>query len=89
MRGLVDRMLSAMSARRIRLDAVGSFAWASLDGTRTVRDVAQLLKKEFGEKVEPAEDRLATLVRVMRREGLLAYPGWDDVGPSNHGAKPV
>jgi hypothetical protein len=76
--GLVDRILHQLSARRIRLDEVGSFAWLRLDGEQTVGQVAELLRKEFGDDVEPAEERLGRLVQLMRREGFLAYPGWDE-----------
>jgi len=78
LKGLLDRFLIALSARRIRLDAVGSYAWLQLDGEKSVAVVASLLREEFGEKVEPAEERLGHLVRVFHREGLIAYPGWDD-----------
>lgn len=77
-RGLLDRFFHRMSAHRIRLDAVGSFAWLHLDGNRTVGEVAGLLGQEFGDSVQPAEERLAHLIWMMRREGLVAYPGWDD-----------
>ena len=80
LRGTVDRMLHKMSTSRIRLDEVGSFAWIHLDGERTVGEVASLLREEFGEQVEPAEERLGHLVWLMRREGFLAYPGWDGEG---------
>jgi hypothetical protein len=78
LRGSVDRVLHRLSANRIRLDDLGSFAWHHLDGERTVGDVADLLRAEFGERVDPAEERLGHMVRLMRREGFLGYPGWDD-----------
>lgn len=77
-RGLLDRFFHRMSASRIRLDEVGSVAWRALDGSRTVAEVAGLLREEFGEKVDPADRRLAHLIWQMRREGLVAYPGWDE-----------
>lgn len=77
-RGALDRFFHGMSARRIRLDEIGSFAWRHLDGNRTVGQVAILLTDEFGEAVTPAEERLSQLVRLLRQEGLLAYPGWDE-----------
>ena len=86
LRGLVDRLLFLLSARRIRLDAVGSFAWLHLDGERSVGQVAELLRKEFGERVEPAEERLGHLVRVFRREGLVGYRGWDEGLQDSEGA---
>lgn len=77
-RGLIDRLLYLLSARRIRLDSVGSFAWLQLDGEHTVGQVALSLREEFGSDAEPAEERLGYLVRVFRREGLVGYRGWDD-----------
>ena len=76
--GQIDLLLYLLSARRIRLDAFGSFAWLQLDGKRSVGQVVVLLREEFGDEVEPAEERLGHLIRVFRREGFVAYPGWDD-----------
>ncbi len=76
--GLIDRFLYLLSARRIRLDPIGTFAWVNLDGERTVGEVSELLRAKFGETVHPAEERLGHLVRVFRREGLIGYREWDD-----------
>ncbi|NIM49215.1 MAG: PqqD family peptide modification chaperone [Gemmatimonadales bacterium] len=78
LRSLLDRLLYELAAKRLRLDEVGSFAWRQLDGTRTVGEVAVQLRERFGDAVEPAEQRLGKLVSVFRREGLVAYPGFDD-----------
>lgn len=78
-RGILDRFLHRMSAQRIRLDEVGSFAWLHLDGDRTVSEVGELMRSEFGDRVEPVEDRLGHLVQVMRNEGFIKYPEWDDL----------
>jgi hypothetical protein len=80
LRGMMDRFFHRMSARRIRLDDLGSFAWNRFDGETTVAEVGELMRDEFGERVEPVEERLGHLVWIMRKEGFLAYPGWDDVG---------
>jgi hypothetical protein len=76
---LVNLLFFALAARRIRLDDVGSAAWRQLDGENTVAQVALKLREEFGERIEPAEERFGHQVRVFRREGLVAYPGWDVV----------
>ncbi len=78
LRGGLDRLLFLLSARRIRLDDVGSAAWRAMDGARTVAALAQHLRAEFGDAVEPAEARLGHLVRVLHRERLVGYSGWDD-----------
>ncbi len=56
---------------RIRLDEVGSRAWHLCDGSRTVGEVAELLRREFGERVEPVEERVGRLMEVLADEGLL------------------
>jgi hypothetical protein len=45
-----------------------------------VAEVAAMLREEFGEGVHPVEERLGHLIWMMRREGLLGYPGWDEEG---------
>ena len=68
-----------LAVRKIRLDERGSVAWRLLDGTKSVADVADALRVEFGDEVEPAEDRAGQLIRVLHKEDLLAYPGWDEI----------
>jgi hypothetical protein len=80
LRGGLDRFFHRLSASRIRLDEVGSVAWRALDGDRTVGEVAGMLREEFGERVHPVEERLGHLIWMMRREGFLGYPGWDEEG---------
>jgi hypothetical protein len=79
-RGFLDRFFHRMSANRIRLDEIGTVAWKALDGERTVSEVADVLREAFGEAVDPVEERLGHLVWLLRKEGMLAYPGWDEVG---------
>ena len=70
-----------LAVRRIRLDERGSLAWSLLDGTKSVAQVADALRDEFGDEVEPAEDRAGQLIRMLHKEDLLAYPGWDEIRP--------
>lgn len=78
LRGLLERLAFQMASRRVRLDAIGSSAWKSFDGATTVGEAARALREEFGEAAEPAEERLGQLVRMLRREGMVGYPGWDE-----------
>lgn len=79
LRGLLEWLRYRLAVRRIRLDERGSRAWLLLDGLHTVGEVASALRLEFGELVEPAEERIGHLVRMLHKEELLAYPGWDDL----------
>jgi len=43
---------------KVHLDDVGAFVWQRCDGETRVAEIADGLRQEFGERVEPAEDRL-------------------------------
>lgn len=73
---------SKLSSKRVRLDEIGSFAWTLLDGKRSVGDVAAALQERFGERVEPAGERLGLLMLSLRRGGLIGYRGYDQVSGS-------
>ena len=69
-----------MASRRIRLDNAGSAAWKLMDGRLAVGEIAEAIRAELGAEVEPAEERLGHLVRLLRREDLLAYAEHDRPG---------
>ena len=52
---------------QVHLDPVGSFVWKRLDGTATVAEIAEAMHAEFGEKIEPVEDRLVQFLRTLMR----------------------
>ena len=72
-RGVIDRLLHELSARRIRFDEHGSFVWRQIDGTRTTGEIAALMRREYGDEIEPVEARVGKLVQVMYREDFLTY----------------
>ena len=58
---------------RIALDSYGSFVFRSIDGQRTVEEVAQLLREEFGSEVEPLYGRLVTYLQILRNNHFIEY----------------
>lgn len=73
-------MTYLLAPPRLRLDALGSFVWDRLDGRRSVAEIAGEVRERFGEPAEPVEDRLGAFIRGLRREELVAFPGWDRDG---------
>ena len=63
----------------IDLDAMGSFIFQRIDGIRTVGQLAQLVKEEFGQQAEPLYDRLAKYMQILRNNGFIYYVGKDRV----------
>ncbi len=52
---------------RVRLDPVGSFIWKRCDGHTPVRAIGEALRGEFGQQVEPAEQRLVRFLQSLVR----------------------
>ena len=78
MRGLLRRASWMLSARRIRLDEIGSFAWRRLDGATKVRALAEAIRDAFPESCDQLEERLGEHLRVMRKLHLISFPEWDE-----------
>lgn len=55
------------------LDALGSFVWRQIDGVRTVYDIGQLVKEEFGEEAEPLYERLSQFVQILEMNRFVHY----------------
>ena len=70
----LGRWISFMMAPpRIRLDDVGSYAWLQMNGSLEVRELARLVQTEFGDRVEPVNQRLGQLIRLLKRERFVSY----------------
>jgi hypothetical protein len=48
-----------------------------MDGTTDVRELAVLVREQFGDRVEPVGQRLGQLIRVLRRERFVSYAELD------------
>lgn len=57
----------------ITLDAYGSFIFRSMDGHRSVEELARLLKERFGGEVEPLYPRLVPYLRILRNNRFIVY----------------
>jgi len=75
--GLGAWLRRVMSPPKLRLDEPGTFVRLRLDGTTTVGAIVEEMRAEHGG--EDLERRVGAFVRALRNEGLLAYPGWDDL----------
>lgn len=56
---------------RIRLDEVGTLVWKSCDGATEVSEIAERMRRQFGARIEPAEERLYRFLRQMYRSRLI------------------
>ena len=63
----------------IRLDEYGSFLWRQMDGKRTVGQLADLMKAQFGEQAEPLYERLVKYMQILHNNHFIYFLGKDKV----------
>ena len=64
---------------RIRLDEVGTLVWKACDGRTSLAEIARAMRSTFGERVEPADERLARFVRRMLDGRMIGLEETDGV----------
>lgn len=55
----------------IHLDEMGSFIWPLLDGDKTIIEIGEYVKEQFGEKANPLYERLSEYVRRLASYGFV------------------
>lgn len=58
---------------KVKLDEFGSAAWLKIDGNKKTGEIAEELLKEFGEKIQPAEIKLATFFAQLYDNKLISF----------------
>lgn len=56
---------------RVNLDEIGSFVWKQFDGKTAFSSIAQSMREKFGEKADPAEDRLKKFLILLRNNKFV------------------
>lgn len=62
---------------KIDLDGYGSFLWKQIDGKRTVGELAEQMKAQFGKDAEPLYDRLVKYIQILRNNDFILFRGRD------------
>jgi hypothetical protein len=60
---------------RVKLDDIGTLVWRSIDGARTVGEIAEIVGAEFGERVEPRHERVSRFVHSLHQGAMVAFVG--------------
>ncbi|MFC1610336.1 PqqD family protein [Myxococcota bacterium] len=55
------------SPYRVHLDEIGTFVWRRCDGQTRVSDIAGAMQEEFGDEIEPVEERLVQFLQQLLR----------------------
>jgi hypothetical protein len=76
---LAQKFFHSPRVSHIKLDSYGSFLWKKIDGVRSVGDLANEMKAEFGEQAEPLYDRLVQYMKILRNNRFILYRGKDKI----------
>ena len=75
--GVFDRIAQKFFHRpgisHIKLDELGGFVWRQIDGQHTVGQIADRVKKQFGNEAEPLYDRLVQFMKILYNNGFISY----------------
>ncbi len=58
---------------RVKLDELGSATWLAIDGNKKVLSIVDELKLSFGEKIEPAAERISKFINGLYANNLLYF----------------
>lgn len=71
--GLFIARRLGLSDYKIRLDDIGSLVWKACDGATPMSEIAKRLRREFGDRAEPAEDLLQQFATQMYRARMIEF----------------
>ena len=63
----------------IKLDKIGSFVWHKIDGKLTFGEIAVRMSENFGESIEPVNDRLGQFINALRRYDFITFINMEDI----------
>jgi hypothetical protein len=63
----------------VNLDKVGSFVWKNIDGKINFGEIAERMRREFGDLVEPVDDRLGQFINSLRRYDFITFVNMEDI----------
>lgn len=62
---IAQKLFKRPKVTKVHMEQFGSFLWPLIDGERTVTELADLLKEQFGEEAEPLYPRVAKYMQIM------------------------
>jgi hypothetical protein len=58
---------------KINLDELGSATWLEIDGRQTVAGICEQMVIQFGDKIQPAEDRIPKFLSLLYEQRYITF----------------
>lgn len=82
---IAQKLFKRPKVTKVHMEAFGSFLWPLIDGERTVKELADLLKERFGEEAEPLYPRVAKYMQIMESYHFISLVSGERVGEAAEG----
>ena len=70
---LLGRLVNREPISNVELDALSSLAWLSMDGTRSILDIARIQSKKTGDDIDEAARRTVQFMRYIANRGWIKF----------------
>lgn len=73
--GILDKVVRVFfntpEVMKIDLDAMGSCVWTTIDGNKSIYEIGDIVKEQFGDHAEPLYERLGTYINILRNNKFI------------------
>lgn len=70
---IAQKFFKRPKVTKVHMEEYGSFLWPLIDGERSVMELADLQKAEFGEEVEPLYPRVVKYMQIMESYHFIRF----------------
>ena len=70
---MAQKLFKKPKVTKVHMEKYGSFLWPLIDGEKTVMELADLQKEEFGEEVEPLYPRVVKYMQIMESYHFIRF----------------
>jgi len=66
-------MVNCDTGAAITINSTGALVWSLIDGRRTAEEIAEAVRKSFGNAPETVRDDVAALFAILAEDGFIGY----------------
>lgn len=70
---VAQKLFKKPKVTKVHMEKYGSFLWPLIDGEKTVMELADLQKEEFGDEVEPLYPRVVKYMQIMESYHFIRF----------------
>lgn len=68
---ITQKLLGKPRTSQIHLDKMGNYIWPLIDGKKSIYEIAQYVKQEFGEEASPLYPRIVQYFQMLYHYGFI------------------